>query len=284
MKILKLSILFLASVSVASISISAQSGPLLKRTTYKTDRLPFGPGGTLAIVGAPNGSIRVEGWSKNEVEVVAEIEIQADTEDGLTNLSAVTGFVLEESLGRTGIISIGTHDKRHMKKAGKKFPKTLLSMPFRIDYVVKVPRYTDLQIDGGKGELSVSAVDGSMRINYLVTDAKIDLAGGAITATFGSGNIDITIPTRSWRGRFAEVSLASGVLNLGLPVGLNAEFDASILRTGKIENLFSGFTPRDRKGEFTEKSIIAKSGSGSIPLRFTVGDGTMTISEIKRPG
>ncbi len=269
-------------VILLSTSAFAQH-PLVKRTTYKTDRFEFGVGGTLAVVGAPKGSIRIEGWSNREIEISAEIEIQASTEADLDRLSKVTGFITEESLGRTGVISIGTHDKKYLKKVDKKFPKTLLGLPFKIDYVIKVPRYCDLQIDGGSGGLQISGVEGNMKLNFLETEAKIDLVGGGIFATFGAGTVDITIPTRSWRGSFADVQMASGTLNLSLPVGLNADFDALILRTGKIENAFAGFVPKARKVEFTDKAIAAKAGTGSIPLKFTVGDGTMTIKEIGRP-
>jgi hypothetical protein len=56
-----------------------------------------------------------------------------------------------------------------------------------------------------------------------------------------------------------------------------------ILRNGKIENGFSGFVPRKRNAEFTDRSIAGKSGVGSVPLKFTVGDGTMKIKEIGKP-
>lgn len=283
---MKIKSLFVASVAVLAFAIAsfAQQPAAIKRTTYKADRIPFGVGGTLAVVGAPQGSIMVEGWTKNEVEINAEIEIQATNEADLAKLSAVTGFLTEESLGRTGIISIGPNDKKSLKKIDKKFPKHLIGVPFKISYVIKVPRYTDLQIDGGKGDLSISGVEGTLRINLIDGTSTIDLVGGSLLGTFGSGTVNITIPTRSWRGRFAEVNLAKGEMNVNLPFGLNAEFDASILRTGKIENLFSSFTPRDRKGEFTERSIVAKTGTGSVSLKFTVGDGTMTINEINKPG
>ena len=85
------------------------------------------------------------------------------------------------------------------------------------------------------------------------------------------------MPSPSWRGRFADVQLASGDMNVHLPTGMNAELDASILRTGKIENAYAGLKPRVRKAEFTDKSIVAKSGAGGVPLKFTVGDGTLKL-------
>lgn len=268
---------------VFAFSAAAQSEGLIKRTVYKNDRFDFGVGGTLVVVGAPNGSVRVEGWKNREVEISAEIVIQAPNEAALDKLATVTGFLLDESVIRTSITSIGTHDKKALKQMDKKFPKELMNMPARIDYVIKVPQYTDLEITGGSGDLHISGVEGTMRVNYLATNATIDLVGGGITAIFGSGNVKISIPTSRWRGRFADVQMASGELDVVLPYGLNSEFDASILRTGKIENAFSGFKPRVRKAEFTERSIVAKSGAGVTPLRFTLGDGTMRIVESGKP-
>jgi len=277
-------VLFLTAIVVSmSIAGFAQNAGLIKRTTYKTDKLEFGVGGTLSIIGAPNGSIQIEGWSERSVEISATIEIQAATEADLDRLAKVTGFITDESLGRTGITSIGTHDKQYLKSADKKFPKNLLGLPFKIDYVIKVPRYCELMVDGGKGNLTISGVEGNMKINYLESDADIRLVGGAVIATVGTGNVNVTIPSRSWRGSFADIQVANGNLNLNLPTGLNADFDAVILRNGKIENGFTGFVPKTRKTEFTDKSIMAKSGTGSISLKFTVGDGTMKISEIGKP-
>lgn len=282
MKNLRYLLLVIVALVVAA-SAFAQSQPLMKRTVYKSDRFDFGVGGTLALIGHPNGSVRIEGWTNREVEITAEIQVQAPTEEGLTRLANVTGFVLEESVGRTGIISMGTHDKKFLKRADKKFPKELLTMPTRIDYVIKVPMFTDLQIDGGKGDLFIAGIEGTMRINFLDTNATIDLVGGGIDATFGTGNVKITIPKPNWRGRFADVQMAAGELSIVLPTGLNAEFDASILRNGKIENGFTGFKPRVRNGEFTDRSIAAKTGAGVTPLKFTVGDGTMKIIEANKP-
>lgn len=255
-----------------------QATERLKRTTFKSDRFDFGPGGTLSIIGAPEGSIRVEGWEKGEIEISAEITLEADTETDLNVLSEITGFVLREELGRVGVISVGVNDKKYLKQIKRKLPKTLAAMPYRIDYVIHAPRFSDLQIDGGKGKLDITGIDGTMRVNFLDANARISLVGGSILATFESGTVDLAIPTRSWRGRFVDIQISKGDLNVALPTGLNATLDAAILRTGTIENSFSELVPRIRKAEFTEKSIAAKAGAGTVPLKFTVGDGTLRLS------
>ena len=265
-----------------SLGAIAQSAPLIKRTTYKTDKFDFGVGGTLSVIGAPSGSIRIEGWSNREIEISAEIEVQAANEADLQRLAAVTTFILDESLGRTSITSVGPNNKKYIRRLDKKFPKALLGMPFRIDYVIKVPKYCDLLIDGGKGDLSISGVEGTMKLNFLETNATIELLGGSTTAVFGAGTVDVRVPTASWRGRYTDIQMANGTMNVILPQSLNAEVDATILRTGKIENGYESFKPRVRTAVFTDKSIVAKTGEGGTALKFTVGDGTLNIKTLNK--
>ena len=268
--------LFLLSLTTVCF---AQTKQLIKRTTYKTENIEFGVGGTVSIVGAPSGSIIIEGWQKNEVEISAEIEIQAENETDLAQLAQVNGFALDESFGHIRILTVGTFDKNYMKRVAKKFPKNLLAMPFNIDYHIKVPAFCDLEIDGGSGDLTLSGVEGAMRIKVLESNAKLSLIGGTIVATFGSGNVDIKILTRSWRGRDADIQLANGTMNIQLANNLNANVDATVLRSGQIENSFSLLKPRSRT-KFTDKLITAKAGTGGATLSFTVGDGTLKLAKI----
>ncbi len=266
------------SVGILAASLSAQS--LIKRTTTKTDKFDFGAGGTVAITGAPIGSIRVIPAAKNEVEITATIELQAGSEADLALLGQVTGFITDESIGRTGIISVGTHNKLGDKKLWKKFPKNLLGLPFRIDYVVSVPHFCDLEIDGGKGDVSVTGVEGSIRANLLQSQANFDISGGTTTITVASGSVDVTFGRRGWRGRSADVQVAAGDLRVQLPSNLSAEIDALVLRSGAIENAFPDLKPRDRKVVFTDKAIVAKAGVGGAPMKFTVGDGRLKLERL----
>jgi hypothetical protein len=263
--------------SLTAISF-AQTKPLIKRTTYKSEKIEFGAGGTVSVVGAPVGSIEIEGWNKNEVEISAEIQMQAESEADLAQLAAVNGFMIDDSANHLRIISVGAHDKRYVKQAAKNFPKNLLGTPYRIDFQIKVPAFCDLSIDGGKGDLNLSGVEGAIIVKYLESNARLKLTGGAVSATFGSGAVDVTIASQSWRGRSAEIQIANGNLNVHLPPNLNADLNASVLRAGKIENLYEFLKPRNRT-KFSEKAMLAKAGSGGATLVFTVGDGNLKISE-----
>lgn len=254
---------------------------LIKRTNYKTETMDFGVGGTISIVGAPQGSIKIEGWNKNQIEVTAEVEMQAESEADLAELAKVNQFTIDEDFGHVRITTVGTHNKDYMKRVAKKFPKRLLGLPFKVDYVVKVPNFSDLEVDGGIGDFSLSNVEGLIRVNYIETNAKLNLAGGMFVGTIGKGDVTVVIPNRSWRGRSVDVQLVNGTLTAQLPLNLNAALDATILRTGKIENLIATLKPRDRT-KFSDKSIAAKAGNGGAPMAFTVGDGNLKLMETEK--
>lgn len=273
--------LFAFIFAISIVAVFAQDKPLIKRTTYKTETVDFGVGGTISVIGAPVGSITIEGWQKNSVEISAEVEMQAGTEADLAELAKVNGFAIDAGFSQLRITSVGTHDKNYMKRVAKKFPKNLLGLPFRIDYHIKVPVYSDLQVDGGKGDFALSNVEGMMRINLLDSNARFDLIGGLVSATVGSGTIAVVIPNRSWRGRSADVQLVSGTMTVQLPLNLNADVRAEVLRAGKIENALASLKPRDNI-KFTEKSIVAKAGNGGAPLSFMVGEGTLKIIETEK--
>ncbi len=256
----------------------AQTKPLIKRTTYKSEKIEFGAGGTISIIGAPAGSIEIEGWQKNEVEISAEIIMEAETEADLAHLAGVNGFLIDNSSINLRITSVGTHDKRYIKRVAKDFPKKLLGTPFRIDYTIKVPLYSDLNVDGGRGSFSLSGVEGAIIVKYLEADANLKLNGGTVSAIFGGGTIDVTFTNPSWRGRNADIQLAKGAMNVNLPPNLSADLNASVLRTGKIENSYEFLKPRGQT-KFSEKIINAKAGNGGATLSFTVGDGTLKLSE-----
>jgi hypothetical protein len=275
--------LFFFSVLIFGLSaVCFGQNELLKRTTYKTDKVEFGVGGTLSIIGAPNGSIEVEGWNKSEIGISAEIVVQAGNESDLALLASVVGFMTDIGYAHTRIVSVGPNDKKYLKTVAKKFPKHLMTMPFRIDYKIMVPAFCDLEIDGGNGDITLSKVEGTMRVKALETNAKLDLVGGTMVANFGKGNVDVTIPKSSWRGRNVDIQLVFGTMNVSLPKNLNAELDAQVLRTGQIENDLKNLKKRAR-AEFTDKMISAKSGGGGANLNFIVGDGTLKLTQSEKP-
>ncbi len=263
-------------VPPAPISSPAQA-PLLKRTTTRQETRRLGYGSSITLYGAPEGSIIIEAWPKSEVEITADVELRADTEEELARLATVNGFLLDDDVNHVSIITTGTHDRKFMKKAGRDFPKKLLTMPWRIDYRLRVPASSDLEIYAGRGALTLSGVEGALRLNAGETvPASFNFTGGDAEATIQRGAVNLRLNARSWRGRGARFRLGSGDLTVELPANFSGDVDAEILRTGRIENSYTGLTPREHT-QATERSLQGRAGTGGAMLSFTVGDGTLRI-------
>lgn len=256
-----------------------QSQPLaqlLTRTTTGHDSRRLGFGGAVSIVGAPAGSITVEGWQRSEVEVNTEVELRAPSVAELDRLAKVNGFAIDEDANHIRILTTGTHDKKYLKRVAKDLPKSLIGLPWKVDYHIKVPVMTDLAIDAGNGPIKVSGVEGSIRINALESVTDLSLTGSDLSVLIQKGVVNFTIPARSWHGLRAEIKVASGKLNLDLMPGFSGDINAEVLRTGEIKNLFPNLEPRERNS-ITPRSVKARAGSGGAVLTLTVGEGTIQI-------
>ncbi len=249
---------------------------LLTRSAARHETHRLGYGGTLTVVGAPQGSIVIEGWPKSEIDVTAEIQWQAETEADLDRLATVNSFAFDEDVNHFSILTTGTHDQAFMRRVAKDFPKRLLGLPWKIDYRIRVPVATDLEINGGRGPINLSGVEGALTLSATESDATLTLTGGVVSATIAAGKVNVNIPVRSWRGSGAEIRLASGDLTIELPAGFNGDIDAYILRSGQIENSYQGLEPRERNG-LTAHSIKGRAGAGGAYFNFTVGDGTLRL-------
>jgi hypothetical protein len=160
-------LLLISTATVASPqkskAIPVPTGPLLKRTTTRHEVRRFAYGGAFTVVGAPQGSIVIEGWTKNEVDVTAEIELQAPSESDFDRLAAINNFVFDDDVDHMRILTTGMHDKSFMHQVAKDFPKALLGLPWKIDYHIRVPVSTDLEINVGNGAV-LSGVEGTLSL------------------------------------------------------------------------------------------------------------------------
>lgn len=251
-------------------------GPLLTRTTTRRETRKLGLASTVTLLGGPTGSITIEGWNKQEIEIVADIELKAATETELNQLSAINNFTLDEGFTSLNIITVGSHDKDFIKRYAKGFPKKLIGASWRIDYRLKVPTTTDLDINGGYGTIVLRGVEGAIILKTLQGDADLTLTGGTVRATIGRGTVNVKLLSRSWRGGGVDIQLASGDLNVTLPLSYSCDLDAQILRTGKLENSYEGLLPRERTTP-TPIYLQGRSGAGGARLVFTVGDGNLRL-------
>src|ERR1051326_1581772 len=121
--LLLVALLFATASQGFSQNTGAPDVQLLTRTSQRHETRRFSYGGTVTLIAAPRGSVTIEGWTRNEVELTADIEIQGPTEADLNELAKVNNFVFDEDLNHLTTPPTGTHDRRFMKQSAKNFPK-----------------------------------------------------------------------------------------------------------------------------------------------------------------
>jgi hypothetical protein len=264
-----------AVVAQAKKAPELSSNPQLVRTTTRHElrRLPYGS--TLTIIGPPDSSITIEGWQRSEVDVSAEIQLRADSEADLDLLAAVNTFVLDEDANHLRVMSTGTHDKVFMRSVAKKFPKALLGLPWKIDYRIRVPFIVDLDINAGRGPISITGVEGNIQLSAAESVTSLKLSGGTVYGTIGSGTVKLEVPARSWRGVGATFRLAAGDITVEIPTGFSGNFDAEVLRAGKIDASFEDLVRTS--GGVDPRTLSARAGAGGAAFNLTVGDGVISI-------
>jgi hypothetical protein len=140
-----------------------------------------------------------------------------------------------------------------------------------------VPLATDLEINAGRGPISITGVEGNIQVSAAESEANLKLAGGTLSATIAVGKLNLSIPARSWRGNGAELRVALGELTVELPSGFSGDINADILRSGHIENSYGTLAERRTRGVSGPNQLRATAGAGGASFQLTVGDGTIYI-------
>ena len=249
----------------------------LVRTTVRHERRRLPYGGTLTLVGAPTGSITIEAWPNSEVDITADVELRADTEQDLDRLALVNNVVVDDDPNHVRILTTGTHDKSFMKQI-KKFPKTLLGLPWKVNYRIRVPVATDLDINAGRGPITIKGIEGNLQVSAAESETNFNLSGGTVNATIAIGKVTLLVPVKSWRRGGVNIRVAAGEINVELPPGFAADLDGEILRSGQIVNSYDGLEVREKPG-ITPRIMKARAGAGGTWFRFTVGEGTINIKK-----
>jgi hypothetical protein len=138
----------------------------------------------------------------------------------------------------------------------------LRSAQWRIDYALRVPRYCDLDLRLGDGNITIKGVEGVVNFNGRRGEVRLEHLGGTVYGAMGEGAAEIVLSERSWRGRGLDLSLGRGEIRLRVPEVYNAELAAS-----------AGAEAID-----VRYPLGAREASGARSLHTNIGSGGALIS------
>jgi DUF4097 and DUF4098 domain-containing protein YvlB len=218
-------------------------------------------------VGNVRGDIEVIGWDRDEIEISATIRIRAA---GKNKAEKIHGNIEFEIGQEAGNISIRALVPQYRKDSISGEGNTAVW----IEYSIRVPYSTDLDIRSVTGDITVVKVGGRFRVVSEQGDIDMLSRGGEGVLKTGSGDIGCELAFLPAGGKL-RLKTSNGDLSLGIPAETSAMLRART-RAGRVKVRLQ-MTGVEKKKRKVKKGILG-GGAGEIVLETANGD--VTIEEL----
>jgi hypothetical protein len=247
--------LFRSSLLALSLTLGLLAPQGLAITREFTKTLPLRADGTFELNNV-NGTVRIEGWDRNEVEVRA-IKTTSERESTLDQV-AIEIEALPDG------VSVST---RYPQDEG---------VEVAVDYIVHVPRHAQLnRINNVNGTLRVMSSDAIGDLRTVNGNIEVYEGSGNVHAHTTNGNVYLELrhPADS-RGASAETT--NGSVLLAIPADLPADLEARCMNGN-----FSSELPMIMRGADQPRVVHGRLGSGGVPIHLGTVNGAIRIVALR---
>ena len=220
----------------------------------REESLPAGP---LSVDAGRNGGIRIEGWDRNEIRILAVVNANARSEADAKQLASE----VQIQAGGGRVSSAG--------------PSTQGRQWWSVSFRINVPRKNDLDLNANNGGVSITGVSGTIRFETTNGGVNLtDLAGDVRGAT-RNGGLTVRLSGTRWDGTGLDVQTNNGGVTLAIPEGYNAE-----LTTRTVNGGFRSDFPMTIQGELNPRQGISTTlGAGGAPVSVRTTNGGLRINK-----
>ena len=218
--------------------------------------IPLPAGGVFSLANV-NGSITVEGWAREEVQISA-------VETSPAGASEMPGVKIE-ILARPGAVAVRT-----IYPEGE-------GVDVSVEYHVRVPRRVLLAgVATVNGSVRVRAVEGAGELRTVNGNVEMYDGAGRFDAHSTNGNIYMELRSlgAGQPGNAAPATLetVNGTIVLSLPAQIDSDMD---IRTWNGD--FSSELPLERRASASGREIHCRLGTGGSPLRIRTMNGAVRL-------
>ena len=238
-------LLFLSTIAPLGLAVTrefAQSYPLKSDGSFELSNV--------------NGTVLVEGWDKDVVEVRA-VETTTDRESNLDLVSI-------DVAARPGALTIST---RYPQDEG---------VEVAVDYTIHVPRHAQLaRINNVNGALKVMDLESLGDLHTVNGNIEVLDSSGDVHAHTTNGNVYLELKhSADSRGAFAETT--NGSVLLAIPEDLQADLEARCMNGS-----FSSELPVVMRSAAQPRVLHGKLGHGGAPIRLGTINGTIRVVALR---
>jgi hypothetical protein len=230
--------------------------PVCFATSQEVTRtFPMRPDGSFELNNV-NGTVRIEGWDKDEVEVRA-VKTTPDNQ----SLLDMVGIDIDATPDG---LSVST---RYPQEEG---------VEVAVDYVIHVPRRAQLShVSNINGTLRVFGSESLGDLHTVNGNIEVYESSGDMHAHTTNGNIYAELKhADDAKGASAETT--NGSVLLAIPVDLPAELEAHCMNGS-----FSSELPMVMKGAAQPRTVRGQLGHGGAPIHLGTVNGTIRVVALR---
>jgi DUF4097 and DUF4098 domain-containing protein YvlB len=242
-------------LAVAAVSLPA----LAANETEVFDRtIPLPAGARFALTNV-NGSIAVEGWDRQAVEIHAVKTARQSAAD-----LALVRIDIDSEPGRVSVSTIYPQNQDN-------------DIEVSVDYTVRVPRRVALaQLQTVNGAVRVSGVEGQGELRSVNGDIDVLASAGGFSARTTNGEIHVELlrlaaPNAPSSNPMA-LETVNGSVALALPPNVAATVDARSLNGD-----FHSDLPMSLLSAYSPRGVRGRLGAGGVPIRLRTVNGAIRV-------
>ena len=214
-----------------------------------------------------NGSIEVEGWNENRIEIFAKIKVKAGSKNKAKKIFGKIEFDVEHNRDLVRV-------KADLPKLRKESLFGLFgsSNPsITITYRVKVPRKTALELVSVNGEIAAAGIKGDFFLKTVNGAIDLHSLGGEGGLKTVNGSVFCGLEEFA-EGAELKIKTVNGKVNVELPGETGAELDIKTMN-GKVRTNFE----MNRVRKIKRNRIQGEIGDGDGYIHIRTMNGGVTV-------
>jgi hypothetical protein len=176
-------------------------------------QLTVSAGAALTVDAGPNGSIRVTGESRRDVQVRATVHAWAYDEAEAERIASAV------NVRSDGVVRAEGPDQRG--RAG-----------WSVDYEVLAPREIDLDLETHNGSIAIARVRGDLTFEARNGSIKLDGVAGNVRGRTTNGGVEAELTGNTWEGTGLDLETTNGAVRLRIPENYSARLETGTVNGG----------------------------------------------------
>jgi len=226
--------------------------------------------GKTVVVDNRNGNVKVLGWNKDSIDVIAEVEVRSRRHSDLERTLESIRIKIEPKGDRL-VVEADSPEA----EGGSGFWDWVFGRRIQvsIDFHIRIPERSDLNLETTNGNVNVNDVQGRLKLGSTNGNVEAEGASGTVDAETTNGNATIRCGTFGAVDRIS-CRTTNGDVSAVLSDKSEAEVEISTVN-GKVNCEF----PVTVQGGISNNRIRGRIGQGGGTIHLSTVNGNVHLSK-----